>query len=243
MSTVYNDNGNYPAIGGKHYIYIFGNNWGGVNKLRSGFRYLGDESNSYTDWLNELTSANNSNKRRGWDNCMWIIPTYLANGYKMNDGVPPTEVKFTVNVKKAYTSRLAPGQTATNDQRPKYTFNTADIAPTISNEEGIKSLDLANVVPNPYRVYSQYETSPIDSRVKITNLPPEATISIYDMAGNFVRRFNKADDLTYIDWNLKNQSNVPIASGLYLIHIKTKDLGEKIIKWYGIMHEIDLDTY
>ena len=54
---------------------------------------------------------------------------------------------------------------------------------------------------------------------------------------------NKADDLTYIDWNLKNQSNVPIASGLYLIHIKTKDLGEKIIKWYGIMHEIDLDTY
>ena len=99
------------------------------------------------------------------------------------------------------------------------------------------------MVPNPYRVYSQYETSPIDSRVKITNLPPEATISIYDMAGNFVRRFNKADDLTYIDWNLKNQSNVPIASGLYLIHIKTKDLGEKIIKWYGIMYEIDLDTY
>ena len=242
-STVYNDNGNYPAIGGKHYIYIFGNNWGGVNKLRSGFRYLGEENNSYTDWLNELTTLNNSDKRKGWDNCMWIIPTYLANGYNMDDGVPPTEVKFTVHVKKAYTTRLAPGQTATNNQRPKYTFNTADIAPTINNEEGIKSLDLANVVPNPYRVYSQYETSPIDSRVKITNLPPEATISIYDMAGNFVRRFNKADELTYLDWDLKNQSSVPIASGLYLIHIKTKDLGEKIIKWYGIMHEIDLDTY
>jgi hypothetical protein len=42
---------------------------------------------------------------------------------------------------------------------------------------------------------------------------------------------------------LKNGSNVPIASGLYLIHIKTKDLGEKVVRWYGIMHAIDLDTY
>ena len=242
-STVYNDNGTYPALGGKHYIYIFGNNWGGVNKLRQGFRYLGEDDNEYTNWLAELNSSSNTTRRRAWDNCTWIIPSYMAGGFNMDNGTPPTEVKFTVNVKRAYTTRLAEGQTATNNERPKYTFNTADIAPTVNNEEGIKSLDLANVVPNPYRVYSQYETSPIDSRVKITNLPPEATISIYDMAGNFVRRFNKSDELTWVDWDLKNQSSVPIASGLYLIHIKTKDLGEKIIRWYGIMHEIDLDTY
>jgi hypothetical protein len=25
--------------------------------------------------------------------------------------------------------------------------------------------------------------------------------------------------------------------------VKTKDLGEKVVRWYGIMHAIDLDTY
>ena len=243
-STVFNDNGSYPAIGGKHYIYIFGNNWGGPNSIRKGLgRYLGENDNAYADWLTNLRSTSNPTKRRGWENCMWVIPTYLANGYNMKDGVPPTTVTFTVNVKKAYTTNLGAGRTAENNERPKYSFNTADIAPTVNNELGVKSLDLVNVVPNPYRVYSQYETSPIDARVKITNLPPEATISIYDMAGNFVRRFNKADELTFVDWDLKNKAGVPIASGLYLIHVKTKDLGEKIVKWYGIMHEIDLDTY
>jgi hypothetical protein len=63
------------------------------------------------------------------------------------------------------------------------------------------------------------------------------------MAGNLIRRVNKADNNTFFEWDLKNGSNVPIASGLYLIHIKTKDLGEKVVRWYGIMHAIDLDTY
>jgi hypothetical protein len=63
------------------------------------------------------------------------------------------------------------------------------------------------------------------------------------MAGNLIKKFNKADENTYQDWDLKNNSNVPISSGLYIIHVKNKDLGEKIIRWYGIMHSIDLDTY
>jgi hypothetical protein len=124
-----------------------------------------------------------------------------------------------------------------------YSFNSADIAPTVSKEVGKKSLDLVNVVPNPYRAYSEYQNSPIDSRVKITNLPPTCTITIYDMAGNFIRKINKADEKTYFEWDLKNGSNVPIASGLYLIHVKAPGLGEKIVRWYGIMSAIDLDTY
>ena len=30
---------------------------------------------------------------------------------------------------------------------------------------------------------------------------------------------------------------------LYLIHVKAPGLGQKIIRWYGIMHAVDLDTY
>jgi hypothetical protein len=173
---------------------------------------------------------------------MWVIPTYMAPGFEMvNGNEPPTNVTIKINIRKAYTSYNAGN--AINNDRPMYEFDAASIAPKVSNEIGKKNLDLVNVVPNPYRGYSSYENSPIDSRVKITNLPPDCTITIYDMAGNLIRRVNKSDVNTYYEWDLKNGSNVPIASGLYLIHVKTKDLGEKIIRWYGIMHAIDLDSY
>jgi len=58
-----------------------------------------------------------------------------------------------------------------------------------------------------------------------------------------VRRIEKADDRTFVDWDLKNDASVPIASGLYIIHVKAHDLGEKVVRWYGIMHSVDLDSY
>ena len=58
-----------------------------------------------------------------------------------------------------------------------------------------------------------------------------------------ILKVKKDDTDTYYQWDLKNNSNVPISSGLYLIHVKAKDLGEKIVRWYGIMHAVDLDTY
>jgi hypothetical protein len=96
----------------------------------------------------------------------------MAAGYKMIDkNVPPTEVTFKINIRKAYTTYDAGNNL--NNNRPMYSFDAASIAPKVSNEIGRKNLDLVNVVPNPYRGYSEYENSPIDSRVKITNLPPE----------------------------------------------------------------------
>lgn len=246
-STVINDNGNYPAMGGKHFIYILGSGYSLGARTVKGERYMGEDEANFQRFKDAILPATPNgtvvanNKRRLLSQIMWVIPTYLAAGYNMDDGVPPTNVKFTINVKKAYTTQNTGG--TKNNERPMYSFNTNDIAPDISKENGKKSLDLVNIVPNPYRAYSQYENSPIDSRVKITNLPPECTITIYDMAGNFIKKFNKADEATYLDWDLKNASNVPISSGLYLIHIKNKDLGERTLRWYGIMHSIDLDTY
>ena len=240
--NVFNDNGNYPAIGGKHYIYIFGTGFSWPNRTQKGERYLGSDDANFQRFRTGLANtASTTDKRRVLAQLMYVIPTYLAPGYSMNDGVPPTEVTFKINVQKAYTSYNTGA--ARNNDRPMYSFNASEIAPTVSKEIGKKSLDLVNVVPNPYRAYSEYENSPIDSRVKITNLPPTCTITVYDMAGNFIRKINKADERTYVEWDLKNGSNVPIASGLYLIHVNAPGIGEKIVRWYGIMHAIDLDTY
>jgi len=126
-------------------------------------------------------------------------------------------------------------------------------------------------VPNPYYAYSAYEGTlvagvtvqpQLDNRVKIVNLPPRCTISIYTVNGILVRKFNRdvAADNSYgadtdgknfetsQDWDLKNHKSVPIASGLYLIHVEAKDasgnvIGERTLKWFGVMRPIDLDSF
>ncbi len=246
--VVYNDNGNYPAIGGKHFIYIFGTGLSGISRNIQGVRYQGSDDAAMARFVTALKAKgiaqdvnSATEKARLLSQIMYVIPTYMASGYSMKDGIPPTWVKFKINIKKAYTTY--DGGNGVNNNRPMYEFDASDIAPKVSNEIGKKNLNLVNVVPNPYRGYSQYENSPVDSRVKITNLPPKCTITIFDMAGNLIRKINKADENTFVEWNLKNSFNVPIASGLYLIHVKADGLGEKVVKFYGIMHAIDLDSY
>jgi len=102
---------------------------------------------------------------------------------------------------------------------------------------------MINVVPNPYYGYSEYETNQLDNRIKITNLPQKATISIFTLSGTLVRTLKKDDSsISSIDWDLKNDYGIPIASGLYVIHVKTNE-GEKVLKWFGALRPIDLDTF
>ena len=102
---------------------------------------------------------------------------------------------------------------------------------------------MINVVPNPYYAFSTYETSQLDNRMKITNLPQRATVSIYTISGTLVRQLKKNDQMTSIDWDLKNTFGIPVASGLYVIHVDAKGVGEKVLKWFGVMRPIDLDTF
>ena len=107
----------------------------------------------------------------------------------------------------------------------------------------VNALDMINVVPNPYYAFSTYETSQLDNRMKITNLPQRATVSIYTISGTLVRQLKKNDQMTSIDWDLKNTFGIPVASGLYVIHVDAKGVGEKVLKWFGVMRPIDLDLF
>jgi len=42
---------------------------------------------------------------------------------------------------------------------------------------------------------------------------------------------------------LLNQQRIPIASGMYIIHVDAGALGEKVVKWFGVMRPVDLDTF
>ena len=56
---------------------------------------------------------------------------------------------------------------------------------------------------DPYG-YSEYETNQLDNRIKNSNLPQKATISIFTLSGTLVRTLEKDDSsISSIDWDLK----------------------------------------
>lgn len=152
-----------------------------------------------------------------------------------------------------------------NNNFPLYSFNTSDIATLLQQASTLKNaLDLIKVVPNPYYGSSAYETGRIDNRVRITNLPSKCTIKIFTMNGTLVRTIKRDVDgqedqytgdtgagsgikqskrIPYQDWDLKNQDNISVASGLYIFYIDAPGIGEKIVKWFGVMRPLDVQNY
>ena len=133
---------------------------------------------------------------------------------------------------------------AKNNWDPLYTFSTEDVATRVNEVTVLEEmLEEISVVPNPYYAYSQYETNKLDNRVKIVNLPEVCTVRIYSMGGTLIRTYEKASPLTFVDWDLKNEANVPIAGGVYIIHIDVPGVGQAIRKWFGVMRPIDLENF
>ena len=140
-----------------------------------------------------------------------------------------------------------------NSFNPTYSFSTDNIIAEKGNiNVALDAMETIKVVPNPYYGYSSYEINQLDNRVKITNLPQIASVKIFTVSGTLVRTIRKDDSMTSIDWDLKNDFGIPIASGLYIIHVRaqlwddvTKEFVEKdkVIKWFGSLRPIDLDTF
>lgn len=237
-----------PVYGGKHYLYISKTKYDACNNIHDSLQWIGGskpETAVYKDIFK---------------NIVWISMPYLAEGYSSEVGKPmavPTETKVSLRVTKPYNSLFITGE---NLGFPLYRFSTVGLAPTLNDAATASSaLDLIKAVPNPYYAYSAYETSSLDNAIKITNLPSKCTVSIFLLDGTLIRRFErdvssdntdggqlnqKTTNLdTSLEWDLKNEKNVPVASGMYIIHIDAGELGETTIKWFGVMRPIDLDTF
>jgi hypothetical protein len=134
--------------------------------------------------------------------------------------------------------------TLVNDGYAYYKFNSSDILTILDDTQAKKEgLEEVNIVPNPYYGASGYETGQVDNRVKITNLPKECTISIFTINGNLIRQVKKDNAISYFEWDLKNNYGIPIASGMYVIHIDAGEIGEKVLKWFGALRPTDLDSF
>ncbi len=221
-----------PLFGGMHYVYIFGNTDASMAEMPA---Y--DEGQFLYDRLEGGVVG--PEQTEIWGQCLWVGMPMLIEGEELL----ATEARVSLRVKKPY-EQYQTGSDNKNDYHPMYSFNTADIATDTNvamTAEGM--LDTIKVVPNPYYAYSIYEQSKLENTIKIVNLPPECTVKIYNVSGTLVRTLSKDNDLTYLEWDLNNEARIPIAGGVYIMHVNVPDVGEKVLKWFGVLRPADLDNF
>ena len=239
-------NGGY-VFGGQHYIYVFADE-DKISGSNVDLSYSGPNINNWPlkDLMEDLVKTGglgNIAKANFWRACRWIGMPTLRQGLDFDPYTElPTETRVRIRMNAAYqNSQLAD---APNGGLPQFQFNTSNIATkTFIDSVGSSALETIRVVPNPYYGFSAYEGSQLDNIVKITNLPETCTISIFSTSGTLVRQLRKDNSLTFIEWDLKNTYNVPIASGVYIIHVDAGDLGEKVVKWFGALRPVDLNSF
>ena len=95
---------------------------------------------------------------------------------------------------------------------------------------GKSTMDRISVFPNPYFGAHSLERDKYSRWVRFTNLPNTAIIRLYTVAGVFVKRIDKNSTSPFVDWNLLNEDNIPVASGMFLAYIEIPGIGTKVLK-------------
>jgi len=256
-SELFNDNPNFTGFtpdfitaGGGHTIYVTREKYdkcAGIYELLSPAFNLGGKIST----MKAIT----------WTSMVMTNPEVEMLSYE--DGYIPSDLKIKLRVDNPYglqeefeLSIDGCGEVV-EDELPEYEFEIRNAAALELTEAQVsKVLDNVNVVPNPYYAYSAYETGASTNIVKITNLPNNAEINIFTLDGRFVKKFSRSESPRVktgsnpgvaerqinpdLEWDLKNFRGIPVASGVYLIHIVAPDYGEeRTIKWFGVNRKFD----
>ena len=246
-----------PVFGGKHFVYIWrmdsipmiaSSPWHHVKN------YGYDGGQLLYNTLKFGQGITNTQARKNlathfYRLAMWIG---MPMGIEGTEWLPSdNECRIRIRLAKPYAPGYGfPLQTPNedlmiNNLNPKYEFSISGWDPVqndpVKTEE---DLNLITVVPNPYYAYDSYEGNALTNKVKITNLPNKCVVSIFTMSGTKVRQFRKDNEEPSIEWDLTNFANTPVASGFYLIHIKDLTSGsQRVIKFFGAMRQVDLNTF
>ena len=227
-------------LGGQHWVYVTYTTYDSCETLR---RRLTPE-------LATSISAADVFKVPEIRNIAWAGMLMLAPGYKMKplrEGLIPTETVIKLRVNRPFDTWYNDADGGKKTGHPRYRFKIEGRQTTPLDAAQVQNaLDSIKVVPNPYYGYSPYETSQFSNVVKITNLPAKCTVTIYSLDGRFIRQYRR--DEVYapyqqispdLEWDLKNNKGIPVASGVYLIHVNAPGMGERTIKWFGIARQFD----
>jgi hypothetical protein len=242
--------------------YILDANENGVFDL-SGVDHAisGGDNDPETDWIYWLLPTNATPGDAGYQAFANAVTSDLA-GYSFEqdgarvmermvlvlwNGGSVSDANFPANVTQALPEtgtvfRIV--STKPNTPADVFTFNTSTYKPKTNDAALAKQeVEKINVFPNPYFGQNLEERDPLNRFVTFTHLPAEAKIRIFTLAGDVVRTIEHTNGLTYERWDLRNQDGIPVASGMYLIHIDLGPLGEKILKAAVMIPEERLDVF
>lgn len=248
VATLQDDNQFPPlstdlSVGGMHYIYVTHQEYDSCRQIGEELRPNGAIFNKWRS-LPFIT----------WAAMPLLLPEEELLSY--NDGLIPNEVTIKIRVDNPYAMRKRSVDAEHTIPEYRFSFENVEATDKSGDEEINEALAQINVVPNPYYTFSEYSTT-FNDVVKITNLPDQATVTIYSIDGRFIRQYKRSEagviqsppranpgvpvtqTIPDIEWNLKNSKGIPIASGVYLIHVSAPGLGERTIKWFGVNGKFD----
>ena len=259
--------GQNPFWGGEHYIYVQRNDADNPPSLPGGtvaFQPMYDGGQFNYETFNDPFPVP---LRAVFSSLNWVMIPILdetnASWNSVEDGLVPGELDINIAISRNY-ARFATaveqlGEDAvpwvnpstpenialsTNQWYPTYRFSTSGLATTKQDRSTAENaLDMIDIVPNPYYAYSAYEQSRVENRVRMVNLPPECKIQIFTLNGTLIRILEKDNNLTYLDWDLQNEQFIPIAGGMYLIHVQSPGLGERVLKFFCATRPTDLRNF
>ena len=238
-SNAIDNNGN-PIFGGQHAVYIFNYKQATINGIVGGsdIGAYNESSNEIYNLMTSIEASNTGNdKRILYNSLAWVMNPILTP----NQRLLSTDVKIKLRVQKEFKNFTANGM---NNGQPMYSWNMSGISTLTNNDAAMaEALKLINVVPNPYLAYSEYERNKVEGRIKITNLPQKCTIKIFTTSGKLIKTFKKDNSQTYLDWDMNNEAMIMASSGVYLIHVDVPGIGERVLKFFAVMRQIDIDGY
>ncbi|MCB0266960.1 MAG: T9SS type A sorting domain-containing protein [Calditrichaeota bacterium] len=134
-----------------------------------------------------------------------------------------------------------------NNMNDSYAFSTKSVIRG-DKEFAKDEVDRINVFPNPYYAYNPEEPNRFSRFITFNHLPENVTIRIFTLSGVQVRKLTSADKQTpesqFLRWNLQNEANIPVASGVYIAHIDMPDLNKtKVLKLFIVQAQEILDYF
>jgi len=188
-------------------------------------------------WLNAAYYDNSNPKNGRWDiessDPIIVIDGDYAPNTSRNPDDPYATWMLVFDPQKTweegdvyfidYENFIVPGE-------DEFTFKTASVK---VNDEELKRKtfkEKIRAIPNPYYKYSLYESSKLDRRIMFSPLPDKCTLKIFNLAGVLVKTIRKDDLYTFTFWDVKNEYNMPVSSGIYVFVVESKELGQAIGK-------------
>ena len=171
-----------------------------------------------------------------------VLRRFVLVGWNLGDvstGTYPENMPETGTIFRIVTTKP---NTATD----VFTFTAP--APTKDVALDKVSVERVGVFPNPYYAFNAAETNRLLRFVTFNNLPPKAKVRIFNLAGQLVRTLDKDDNSQFLRWDLTNEDNFPVASGMYIVYLELTmpadgSTATKILKVAIIQEQEILDVY